>query len=182
MKKFLSILVLSLVTIPAFSERVGNIEFDFPPSQHPWEALFDQNGFVCEGEDFGDDHMKVFMHREGDALEVFAIVSTSDEDADEEEEIDTAESIEREINEMICGFLPNHRFQIHTYVEIDASHDGFLDWEFRDHTIDLMHGLTRAINVDGKIHMIGYFTTAEKTEQNHALWTGVLNSAHIVAQ
>lgn len=175
-----------MVSGPLLAETIGNVEFQFPPSQFEWKLLVDKdtvcNLFKCEDEaeeesdDFECIGFKMFTHREGDALEMFMAMQIKD---DEEDEIQTLESVQRLMNETYNRFLPNHKFIVQSYQEDERG--GFVEMEFNDGVQDVMHAFTRSLVVkteEGKLQTIlSYMTTAQRSEHNRILWTDVLNQA-----
>lgn len=172
------IAMLSLVSSMAFGETIGKVEVDFPLSHNDWVVLFDQ--YDIDEFDGEESDIKVLTHREGDALEVFFVFASKDGEGweDDEDEPDTKESVENEINEWICEFFPNHRFHLTTF--IDEKDHGFMEWVFHDGNMDLMHGITRALEIGDRSYTFGYFTTAEKSEETLSLWNNVINQVRIL--
>jgi len=192
-------------------ETIGNLEFDFPPSKYEWKLLLDSNTFDFSDDDDDDDDdfsssdyqwgqpvdasgedldaespsLKVFTHREGDALEIFvALIDTDPEaDDDDEEEPDTLEEIQAQIDEALNEHFPNHRMILISATETDDG--GSAEWELSDGTNNLMHGYTRYFEIKKggdleALAFLSYLTTAEHSEYNRSLWTNVLNQAHVL--
>jgi hypothetical protein len=175
-----------MVSGPLLAETIGHVEFQFPPSQFEWRLLADQDS-ICnlfksedEDEEESDDlefvGFKMFTHREGDAMEIFMAVQIKD---DEEDEIQTLESAQRQMNETFNRILPNHKFIIQSYQKDENG--AFVEMEVNDGVQDMMHVFTRALvarNEEGKLQtVLSYMTTAQKSEHNRLLWTEVLNQA-----
>lgn len=208
MLKHVWLCAVCLLGGPLVAETVGNVEFQFPPSNYEWRLFADdssfENNFMDDDEDFDlpsdyqwgtpldDDkedsldvrpNVKLFTHREGDALEIFVAYQDNDPDCDDEEdEVDTLESVQMEIDQELNQLLPNHRLILRSLV--DNKEDGFADWELNDGTQDIMHGYTRIFRIKGadgveRFIMLGYLTTALQTEHNRSVWTNVLNQARI---
>lgn len=167
------------------AETIGNVEFQFPPSQYEWKLLMDENFFkihladdeiLGEGleEDADDYNMKMFTHREGDALEIFLAFHIGDADEDDGEE-DTLLSAQKDLDAGFNQFFPNHRMSLIQLTDMNG--EGFVEWEFTDQLSDLSHGYGRCMKKEGKTTLLFYSTTALRTEQNKALWTQVLNDA-----
>lgn len=189
MKKKFWIMIFCLICSFTFAETIGNVEVAFPPSYNDWVVLFEHHNI---DEDNGkEQQVSILTHREGDALEVFVVLSTNDsqiyyrnkgvwewEEDEYEEEKDTKESIQNEINEMICQFFPNHSYQITTF--IDEKDHGFCEWELNDGKVDIMHGVSRHLETEKCMNVFGYFSTSEKTEANTALWHHIINNAKIL--
>lgn len=184
---------LCLTFGPLAAETVGNVEFQFPPSNYEWKILFDQGffidkGIVDEDEDRLDTpEMKVFTHREGDALELLFVLNDREyaDDEDDDEEMDTIEIAQKELDEELNQFFPNHRLILNYLKDDIENENGFLEWELNDGNIDIVHGFTRAfMSTDDRgvksLTMISYLTTAVKSEYNRIVWTDVLNQAKIL--
>lgn len=165
------------------AETIGNVEFQFPPSNYDWKLFMDENFFqvhlspdesVGEGleEDCEDCLVKLFTHREGDALELFMALQLTDEDEDDD---DTLLAVQKQLDESFNQYFPNHRLSLLQLTEMKG--EGFMEWELRDLDCDLLHGYGRGLKKDGKSTSLFYFTTALRTEHNRALWTQVLNDA-----
>lgn len=191
------------------AETIGSIEFQFPPSNNEWRIFVDdsiiENGLFSDDDDDEDfeisadyqwgtplddeddfdyepSRFKLFTHREGDALELFIAYQDNSPEGDEDDdsEIDTLETIQKELDESLNKYLPNHRLIIHSVT--DNRTDGFVEWELNDGIQDIMHGYTRFIMKKtgddvGSITMLGYLTTSVRSEYNRALWTNALNQA-----
>ncbi len=191
MMKHLWIAAVSLISCQLTAETVGNVEFQFPPSNYEWKLFVDETFFIDDEDTFladdeeaeeETDHLKVFTHREGDALETLAVMFISEEDLDEEEEeLDTLELAQKNLNETFNRFFPNHQIIINALT--DNGEDSFMDWELNDGTQDLMHGFLRAHttkNESGKtqtVTLLNYSTTAPKSEYNQWLWKEFLSQA-----
>lgn len=203
--KYLLIPALWLMSCPLRAETVGNVEFQFPPSQHEWKLLVGQDFFFgcCKDEEFdeeefdepdlyteeavekpdlNEERIKLFTHREGDALELFfAVQMPLDPDNEEDDEIDTVETVQLQLNECINSFLQNHKFIVNQV--IDEKNGGFVEWEFNDGTYDIMHGFSRVRikkteqGLAQSFTVLSYLTTGCKSEQNRMVWTDVLNQA-----
>ena len=180
------IFAVSLLATRLGAETIGNVEFQFPPSIHEWKFFVDDRFYsqIFAGEEgFSEDEkeetsplVKVFTHREGDALEIFCAMQVA---ADEEDEEDTDEetlaSIQQDLNEHLNRLFPHHRVTLLSLTE--WKDDGFCEWELHDGSVDLMHGYTRGFKKDNTFVVLSYLTTAARTEYNQALWTNVLNEA-----
>lgn len=92
----------SLIMAPLCAETVGNLNFQFPPSNYEWRLLIDNtiieatleeafhtddenssesNNIEDQEEEIGEKvDFKIFTHREGDALELFIATSISNKD------------------------------------------------------------------------------------------------------
>lgn len=208
MLKHVWLCAASLLGGPLMAETVGNIEFEFPPSNYEWRLFADDSTFENSFMDDDDDdfdlppdyqwgtsldndeedsldarpNAKIFTHREGDALEIFIAYQDNSPDYDEDDELDTLESIQMEIDQGLNQFLPNHQFILRSLV--DTQEEGFADWELNDGIQDIMHGYTRIFKINGdegasRFIILGYLTTALQTEHNRLVWTNVLNQARI---
>ncbi|MGB7978082.1 MAG: hypothetical protein WCF19_02850 [Chlamydiales bacterium] len=195
MMKEIWLSVAGLIGAPLAAETIGNIEFQFPPSNYEWKLLVDQEFFFdyCrDNDDQGDEEilpeesldcddedleMRIFTHREGDALEVLIAINDSCIDDEEEDELDTLEIVQKQLDEMINQFLPNHKVIITNYSEHQDSM--FVEWEIRDGSQELFHGLARGLREKKEgmqnFALISYHTTALKTEANQHIWTEALN-------
>jgi hypothetical protein len=194
-----------LAASPLLSETIGDVEFQFPPSNYEWRLLIDNDCFgnlFVDDEDFDEDEsyedvfegdegeetdlealipkMQFYTHREGDALELFVAMQVSiGEDEEDEDDATTLMQAQKEIDKFVNRFLPNHQFVLIKLEEKET--EGFMEWVFSDGLQDLMHGYTRgfAKTADGKktFTALGYSTTAIRTEHNRMLWTQLLNQA-----
>lgn len=166
------------------AESIGNVEFQFPPSNYDWKILMDNQSaeafFGADEEgDCDDCHFKLLTHREGDSLEVVIamqspIDSDNDED-DDEDEPDTLAAFQEELDENLNQYLPNHRLVV-LQLE-DFGDEGFLEYELNDGSVDVMHGYARYFQKGDSATFLLYLTTALQTEYNRAVWTAVLNDA-----
>jgi hypothetical protein len=141
--------LLCLIGSSLAAELIDGIQIDFPPSNREWTPLIEH------------EKLKIYTHREGDALELFALASAPSD-----------EEIEWEREEMIKALFPNHR---HAYKTGELC--GLTEWEFHDGKVDLMHGLAREIDEGEKTYLLFYLTTALKSEINTHLWAQILNQA-----
>ncbi|HSX11765.1 MAG TPA: hypothetical protein VLF94_08630 [Chlamydiales bacterium] len=175
----------SLMASPLLALTIQNVEIPFPPSNYEWKLLADEKtldfSFMMPECD-PDNSFKVFTHREGDALEIFIAAVFNDTDDTDEAEEETLETSQKLIDETINQYLPNHRLIANKVAEDDNG--GFAEWEWNDGDQDVMHGFTRVMesqNEGGrKVVVLGYSTTALKSEYNRTLWTDVLNQAHLI--
>ncbi len=164
------------------SETVGPVEFQFPPSSNEWKLLVDQNVLsailqkLIALEDVEDKDrvpaMQIYLHREGDALETFCVFITSPEEADDDEEAD--QSTEPLPLALLNLLLPNHAIITSSYSGT-SENSQFISWEVQDANVDLMHGVSRTIQVADKLVVCGYSSTASKTEYNANLWMEMLS-------
>jgi hypothetical protein len=195
------------------AEIIGNIEFQFPPSNNEWKILLDDSilekipsfedideedfqlrsdyqwGEPLSNEDVEDvlvsqpSRFKTFTHREGDALEFFVAYQDNNPEWDEEDDkIDSIESAQKNLDEWINAYMPNHKFVLNSL--LDSDDESFGEWELNDGTQDIMHGYTRILKarVNGEVKsvtLLGYLSTALLTEHNRSLWTNMLNEAKI---
>lgn len=178
--KRLAIWALCLLGCPLFSEVVDQVKIDFPPSKNEWKLLLElhEKDFLDDDEalEFEEEeetfHMKSFCHREGDALETFVVVFT--EENEEENKADDAE-MEKFLKETMGKYFPNHTVSMRTW------EDTLTEWELNDDSMDLIHGYSRKMELpNGKVALLGYSTTALKSEANRTLWLSVLNQAYCV--
>jgi hypothetical protein len=180
--------VASLIGSSLVAENVQNLEFHFPPSRYEWQPLLDENQHLFPDDDEDESavgpeiKMKVFTHREGDALEWFVSAFTEkqekseiDEDDDEEGDEDRDESTIA--LEWVNSFLKNHQFRILSKEVIDG--EEYVEWEFADGFQDLVHGYGRSIETDQGTYGLAYFTTALRNEYNRSIWMDVLSKATI---
>lgn len=192
MLKYLWIYAACLWGMQLSAETVGNIEFQFPPSNYDWKILVDSQFyndalFSREEDDFlGDEdddeffeennHFKFFTHREGDALEILIVLQTPVDEDDEDEEIDTLFTAQKKIDKWLNRYLPNHRLDLLNWEELKEN--GFVDWELNDGQLDLMHGYVRHFKKDDDTCILFYLTTGLRTEYSRAIWIQTLNNAH----
>ena len=189
---------------PLLSETIGDVAFQFPPSNYEWRLLFSSDSFgnlFAEEEDEDEDFelypdtfewgetendvslAKLFTHREGDALELFAAMQyvIDNDDIDENEEgLDTLERAQKEVDQLLHSVLPNHRIVFLNFQ--DGENEGLIEWALNDGLQNLMHGYSRFFTqteADGQkmVTLLGYLTTAVRTEYNRSLWTQVLSQA-----
>lgn len=167
------------------AETIGNVEFQFPPSNYEWKLLFDESFFqialgedevIGEGlqEDREDYKMKIFTHREGDALELFVALQVATDEEDDEEETSLA-SAQKNLDEAFNQYFPHHRISLIQLTDMNG--EGFAEWELIDPNSELFHCYARGLKKEGKTAVLVYFSTALKTEHNRVLWTQVLNDA-----
>lgn len=185
MLKYAWVFAACLLGTQMSAENIGNVEFQFPPSNYEWRLLMDENFFqvhladdevLGEGleEDYEDYKMKIFTHREGDALELFvALEVTTDEEADGEES--TLASAQKNLDEVFNQYFPHHRISLLQLTDMNG--EGFAEWELTDSNYELFHCYARGLKKEGKTAALVYFTTALRTEHNKALWTQVLSDA-----
>lgn len=197
------------------SEKITQtVEVELPPSNYEWELCVNYTpsiqsdegkdtypSSIQNDEDEGDEgiadnllSLQCFTHREGDALEVFAITAllpikeepdspnpesvnkTENESVDEFFK-DLAEAIGQSVADRLRQIFPNHNIQSN-FLESNETHELF-EWELRDHQSDLMHGYSRLIKTDSSNIVVCYHTTELKTECNRATWLNVLNQATV---
>lgn len=185
-----SLAVLFGTTLSA--ETIGDAQFQFPPSQYEWKLLIDQELFNQFEDDDEDDEeyyeteecensLKLYVHREGDALELFTAAQFyCDEDDDQDfQDPETVAKKQQEVFDEINPFLPNHKFNLlaisSTHIDNVKEYD--MEWELNDGVIDLLYGFSKIVKNEEKITLFNYFTTAQRTEENRALWIEVLNNA-----
>ncbi len=162
------------------AESIGDVEFQFPPSNYEWKLFIDHDfysEFRKDEEEFSEESealVKIFTHREGDALELF--VAAQFQNNDEEDELDTLMSAQKEIDESLNCFLPNHHWQLLSFEE--SKEEGFCEWELNDAFLDLVHGYSRVLQKDGITTVLFYLTTAVRTEYNRVIWSNILKQAH----
>lgn len=164
--------LLALIAGPLAAEQFENIEFQFPPSNNEWKLWFDKT-YETEGFDM---HTRAYTHREGDALEIFLILTSPTILGEEDDD-------ESEIEEILAAMgitFPNHQFITTTLEKSDTSEFEELEWS--DGVQDIMHGFARTLIFKPKTVVMSYFTTAAKHEANQFLWTNVLNKAVIIDQ
>lgn len=183
MFKSLSLFAACLIGSHLQAESIENTQFEFPSSHYDWNLLLDHtldHLFEDEDDDENDTfQMKVYTHREGDALEFFFAVSvTCSADGDEEEEVDTREIVQSEINSLLNRFLPNHYLYVTNFSE--NHENGVFEWEFTDGSVDLVHGSSRgAFHTSQGVetsHILCYITTAQKTAENQKIWADFLEN------
>ncbi len=189
-----------LASLPLCAENVGDLQFQFPASQHEWKSLIN-NVIVENALRAIDDEVeglekvcfKLFTHREGDALEMFTATTIANQDLVQDaaplsdafltEEGDstipeeaTVEYMQRTIDQFFLQ-LPNHKV---TILDIEKTADNlFYSWELNDGSIDVIHGYSRIFKTEAGQAALNYVTTAPHTESNKALWIQVLSSASI---
>lgn len=194
MLKTLSIYATCLLSLPLAAETIGNVEFQFPPSNFEWKLLADDHNRFCdddgkeefsidEDEDFpceNEQIFKFFTHREGDALELFIATQMPDtaEDDDEDDEPDTLFSLQKRLDETLNQYFPNHKLILLNVT--NNCDEGFAEWELNDGAQDVMHGYSRAFKKNGSLTVLCYLTTAVRTESNRFLWTQVLDQVKII--
>lgn len=199
--KRLVIAAVALLTSPLLAETVGKIDFQLPPSNYEWKALISSNNPVLikaieeDGEldtDGTQTDGSLFVHREGDALEVFVATDYTvvpDEEDMRNPKVSVAkwlfnngdhtktpqEVVQGELNG-IGFFFENYKFHV---TEITASSDDelFFGWDFCDGQNDLVHGYCRAFRTTGGFAVLHYATTAAETQQNLDTWGKVLTQA-----
>lgn len=183
MLKHLWIYAACLLGSGLSAETIGNIEFEFPPSNYEWNVLADDqfySDFFGEGEAPPDNEAsaKFFTHREGDALEILIASQFQGDDDDDDDQMSTLVAIQKELDETLNSFFPNHRLVALNYLESDT--DGFFEWELNDGSVDIMHGYCRAFLEGNRYTALSYLTTALMTDHNRAIWTNTLNQAKVV--
>ena len=186
----IALFIACLIGAPLLAETVQNIEFQFPPSQHEWRLLtqIDQQTLTdledqeredpIEEEESPIDLIRVYTHREGDALETLSVVLMTDDGEEEEKEEETlAAYIQKSLNLTFGPWLPNHKFVIEPLVE--SENDLLAAWELNDGIQPVVHGYIRLLSNDNKVAALQYMTTAQKKEMNHSIWTSVLLQASL---
>lgn len=183
------IYLAALAASPLVAEKIDNVEIQFPSSNYEWKLLldFNQNSFSGaveeeEGDDISLESMsalpsvKIYTHREGDALETFSISWIKEEE--EESENETLETIQKQIRDRLGLFFKNHTVKILACEELDT--ECFAEWELNDGTQDLLHGYVRGFKSEEKCVVLSYMTTAPHSDQNRALWISTLNQATLI--
>jgi len=175
-------LIALLAAFPMYSETVGNVEFQLPPSNYEWRVFME------------DTPLKIFTHREGDALEIFSAISVPTVEPDEEaspenmagltpvkqlfnmdgSQASSFQFVQQSLNRL--GFLfPNHKLVL---LNLEESDDNCLfGWECYDGVQDILHGYVRAFRTTEGIAVLHYITTAPYSETNRVMWTRILNRA-----
>lgn len=182
MRKYLFTLLCLGLAVPGFSETIDNLEFHFPPSHYDWNLLFESENPLDEDEEFWDDDdgfwddeddedfdgkVKVFTHREGDALELFFAMAIDSDEAN------LAET-DFELKMMSLTFSKYFSNYNCTFTAHEKEGEFAFNWEISDQQVDLMHGLSRCIKANGKMYALLFFTTAEKSQESDNLWKNVL--------
>jgi len=196
MMKQIWMYAVCLLGAPLAAETIGNVEFQFPPSRYEWKLLLDEqtlNDFVSfvdedESEPYSENeealeenlNLKIFTHREGDALELFIAMQAVDYDF--ENDVETLNIIQSEVDVALNQFFPNHKFIVHAYSE--NRDGGFIEWEINDGIQDIMHGYSRGlfVNENGvpRVTTLCYFTTARTTEHNRIMWAEMLSQVRFI--
>ncbi len=183
MLKTLWIYIACLWGVHLAAETIGDVEFQFPPSNYDWNLFVDDQFFKeWPSDDEGDlsldkTLLKLFTHREGDALELFIAIQSpkEEDDDDEEDEFNSLEATQEFLDTYLNLYLPNHKLVLSDWNNLAA--EGFVSIELRDSQNDLMHGYLRSVEKNYVNTCLLFLTTAIRTESNRALWTQTLLQA-----